>query len=162
MIPLNCRCYPEKAWLSSSVRLLRPHQKDDVQPTRLLLGNVLYPRYSSLRIMTAALEEQIKHLAKQTEDSSRDRLRGLSQTRLPGKAALKTKKDLATRMDALRDSLLDGLREFEGFFWYTLGPDNGRRRSMERRPRRERRICCRDLATNQDKLSVDAQRLARS
>ena len=71
--------------------------------------------------MTAALEEQIKDFAKRTEDSSRELLRGLSQAHMPPKQAFKGKKDLAARMYALRDSLLDGLRQFEAFFWYTLG-----------------------------------------
>ena len=71
--------------------------------------------------MTVALEEQIRDFAKKTEDSSRERLRGLSEAHVPPKEPFKSKKDLAARMFARRDSLLDGLREFEAFFWYTLG-----------------------------------------
>jgi hypothetical protein len=71
--------------------------------------------------MTAALEDRIKDFAKRTEDSSRERLRGLSQAHVPSKEAFKGEKDLAARMYALRDSLLEGLRQFEAFFWYTLG-----------------------------------------
>jgi hypothetical protein len=58
--------------------------------------------------MTAALEEQIKDLAKKTEDSSRERLRGLSQAHIPPKEAFKGKEDLTAY--GLRDSLLEGLR----------------------------------------------------
>ena len=71
--------------------------------------------------MTVALEEQIKDLAKKTEDSSRERLRGLSEAHVPATGSFKSKEDLVARMYSLRDSLLDGVRQFEAFFWYTLG-----------------------------------------
>lgn len=57
--------------------------------------------------LTAA--EDIKEFGKRTADSNRQRLRALSQ------------ENLAHRIYALRDSLLDGLRQFEGFYWYTVG-----------------------------------------
>jgi len=85
------------------------------------LGKGLYLRYFARIPMTSTLEEQIKVFAKSTAHSSRERLRGLSRVHLPPKEASKGKKDLATQLYALRDSLLEGLRQFEAFFWYTLG-----------------------------------------
>lgn len=53
--------------------------------------------------------EEIKELGKKTADSSRRRLRALSQ------------EELDDRIYTQRDSLLEGLREFEAFYWYTVG-----------------------------------------
>ena len=63
----------------------------------------------SFSAMALSAAEEIKEFGKRTSDSNRERLRALSR------------EDLANRISALRDSLLDGLRQFEGFYWYTVG-----------------------------------------
>ena len=65
------------------------------------------PRYRLTVALSAA--EEIEEFGKRTADSNRERLRTLSQ------------ESRANRIYALRDSLLDGLRQFEGFYRYTVG-----------------------------------------